>query len=151
MLLLLLGCLELVSLRVVHLLDLLRRSIMAALRGNVHLCLLMVGRWEVRVHDRASIDDELWRGISQFALLNVHGLRELLHLEDTLLVGLDALLEGSERVGGVPYLLLQNKGLNQRLRLSYDLCLVRLRVMVNIRYGRSNVSWGRRGLLEGTL
>lgn len=131
MLLLLGGCLELVSLRVVHLLDLLRRSIMAALSGNVHLR-LMVGRRQVRVHDRASIDDEFGRCVSRFALLDVHGLRELLHLEDTLLVGFDALLEGSERVGGVPYLLLQNKGLNQRLRLSYDLCLIRLRVMVSI-------------------
>ena len=132
MLLLLGGCLELVSLRVVHLLDLLRRSIMTALIGNVHLRLLIVGRWQVRVHDRASIDDEFGRCVSRFALLDVHGLRELLHLEDTLLVGFDALLEGSERVGGVPYLLLQNKGLNQRLRLSYDLCLIRLRVMVSI-------------------
>jgi len=131
MLLLLRGCLELVSLRVVHLLDLLGRSIMAALSGHVHLS-LMVRRWQVRVHDRASIDDELGRCVSRFALLDVQGLRELLHLEDTLLVGLDALLEGSERVGGVPYLLLQNKGLNQRLRLSYDLCLIRLRVMVSI-------------------
>ena len=50
----------------------------------------------MRVHDRASIDDELWRCVSRFALLDVQGLRELLHLEDTLLVGLDALLEGSE-------------------------------------------------------
>lgn len=132
MLLLLGGCLELVSLRVVHLLDLLRRSIMTALSGNVHLRLLIVGRWQVRVHDRASIDDEFGRCVSRFALLDVHGLRELLHLEDTLLVGFDALLEGSERVGGVPYLLLQNKGLNQRLRLSYDLSLIRLRVMVSI-------------------
>ena len=124
---------------------------MAALICNVRLRLLMVGRRQVRVNDRTSIDDELGRGVSRFALLDVHRLRELLHLEDTLLVGLDALLEGSERVGGVPYLLLQNKGLNQRLRLSYDLCLVRLRVMVNVRNGRGNVGGGRRGLLEGTL
>ena len=79
---------------------------MAALICNVRLRLLMVGRRQVRVNDRTSIDDELGRGVSRFALLDVHGLRKLLHLEDTLLVGLDTLLEGSERVGVVPYLLL---------------------------------------------
>jgi hypothetical protein len=89
--------LELVSLRVMQLLDLLRRSVMAALTGEVHLR-LMAGRWHVRVHDRASIYDEFGRCVSRFDLHDVHWLRELLHLEDTLLVSLDALLEGSERV-----------------------------------------------------
>lgn len=50
------------------------------------------------MNDRTSIYDELGRCVSRFDLHDVHGLRELLHLEDTLLVGLDALLEGSERV-----------------------------------------------------
>ena len=73
---------------------LLLRSIMTALSGNVHLR-LMAGRWHVRVHDRTSIDDELGRCVIRFDL---HWLRELLHLENTLLVGLDAILEGSKRV-----------------------------------------------------
>ena len=94
------GCLELVILRVVllHLLDFLLRSIMTALCSNVHLRRLMVvvaGRWHVRVHDRTSIYDELGMCFIRFDL---HGLGELLHLENTLLVGLDAILEGSERV-----------------------------------------------------
>ena len=50
------------------------------------------------MHDWASIYYELGRCVSRFDLHYVHGLRELLHLEDTLLVGLDALLEGSKRV-----------------------------------------------------
>ncbi len=77
-----------------HLLDLLLRSIMTTLCGNVHLR-LMAGRWHMRVHDRTSIYDELGRCVIRF---DINGLRELLHLENTLLVGLDAILEGSERV-----------------------------------------------------
>lgn len=91
------GCLKLVSLRIVQLLDLLRRSVMAALSGEVHLS-LMTGRWHVRVHDRASIYDELGRCVSRFDIHYVHGLRELLHLVDTLLVSLNALLKGSKRL-----------------------------------------------------
>ena len=91
------GCLELVSLRILQLLDLLRRSVMAALSVEVHLS-LMTGGWQMRVHDRASIYDELRSCDSRFDIHYVHGLRELLHLVDTLLVGLNALLEGSKRL-----------------------------------------------------
>ena len=103
------------------------------------------------MHDGASIYDELGRCVIRFNLHDVHGLLELLHLEDTLLVGLDALLESSKRVRGVPYLLLKNRWLNKRLRLGYDLWWIRLGVMVSVRNGGCDDDGGRRGFLERSL
>ena len=51
----------------------------------------------------------------------------------------------------MPYLLLQNKGLNKRLRLGYDLCWIRLGVMAAVRNGRGNFDGWRRSFLELAL
>ena len=51
----------------------------------------------------------------------------------------------------MPYLLLQNKGLNQRLRLGNDLWWIRLGVMAAIRNWRGNFDRGRWGFLELAL